>query len=960
MRPGSAFCGWLACAAWALVGVAPALAQESAPRSLPRVAIEQTGADRFEPDTAALPLAHAVRLAGVPGDPSLDARLAAAAAAKTPVWLALDAPAAVDRVEPWRSALRQLVGRHRDAIAIVEITVDGDPRIAAFAVRLAATEIRSAGEAIQVGLSAPAGMLPSIYTVDLAPYVDLLVVTGMDRRVGAVAHLAAVDPDARVAVRAGEAGAGERDAAARVLDTHLEAVTAGVAIVSWPASPALGPALRALGPIRHILEGAISSLDASATGLTLRLEGRDVTAATPHQLLFDNQTFATYLLYRGPASASPLEVSLTLPVEGTPVVYRLAEGTKAPAAGYTRDAGTSRVRTQVPLTGGPMLVDFNEGATAVFVERSDVSAARQLSVEEVIARHQQQQRTQDAIVETYIATARSQQHFRPTMTDPGYDVVTDNRYFVSADGVEWEETSFSVNGAKWGPDRPAFPLLQPEKVLSLPLQLRFGADYRYRLAGTERVGEYECFVVRFEPAEGGQSLYRGTVWIDRRTFARVKVSAVQTNLSAPVVSNEETLVYRPVTSLGNRPVFLLSELGARQIVLIAGRNILVEKRVAFDGFRVNDPSFESERAGARRSRHVMYRETDKGLRYYVKEGEERVVSERATRTARAMAMGVTLDPSYAFPLPILGINYLNFEFRGDPDTQLAVLFAGVLAAGNIQRPKIGGTPLDASVDFFAIAVPSSDRLFEASGEREAERLLTWPLTTGANLGWQFTPFQKLTAQYQFRFDGFAKDRTTSEAFATPPSTITNGFGGAYEYRRAGFSMVAHGTMYRRADWRDWGFGPDATSKPAYAKYGASLSRDFFFHVFHKIHLNAAWFGGRDLDRFSKYQFGMFDDTRIHGVPASGARFGELAMARGSYSLNIFEQYRLDLFLEQAWGRDRALDEAWQPITGLGAAVNMRAPWGTMLRVDAGKSLLPDRYKGIGSATLQVMILKPLR
>ena len=51
---------------------------------------------------------------------------------------------------------------------------------------------------------------------------------------------------------------------------------------------------------------------------------------------------------------------------------------------------------------------------------------------------------------------------------------------------------------------------------------------------------------------------------------------------------------------------------------------------------------------------------------------------------------------------------------------------------------------------------------------------------------------------------------------------------------------------------------------------------------------------------------------------------------------------------------------WQPITGIGAAINLRAPWNTMLRADVGKSLLPDRYRGIGSATLQVMILKPLR
>jgi hypothetical protein len=144
------------------------------------------------------------------------------------------------------------------------------------------------------------------------------------------------------------------------------------------------------------------------------------------------------------------------------------------------------------------------------------------------------------------------------------------------------------------------------------------------------------------------------------------------------------------------------------------------------------------------------------------------------------------------------------------------------------------------------------------------------------------------------------------------------------------------------------------------KYSASLSRDFYIGPFQKIHLNGAWFGGNDLDRFGKYQFGMFDDTRIHGVPASGVRFEEIGMARGSYSFNVFDQYRLDLFLEQAWGRDRSLDRAWQPITGIGAAVNVRALWGTILRVDGGKSFLPDRYKGVGSATLQVMFLKPMK
>ena len=96
------------------------------------------------------------------------------------------------------------------------------------------------------------------------------------------------------------------------------------------------------------------------------------------------------------------------------------------------------------------------------------------------------------------------------------------------------------------------------------------------------------------------------------------------------------------------------------------------------------------------------------------------------------------------------------------------------------------------------------------------------------------------------------------------------------------------------------------------------------------------------------------------MPSSGVRYGELAMARGSYSLNIFEQYRLDLFVDHAWGRDDPGRGAWQPISGFGVGVNVRAPWSTILRVDLGKSVLPARYGSLGSTTLQILLLKPLR
>lgn len=942
----------------------------------PRIAIgdEPEGAAvRLLDEAGALPVPLAVRvvLSTATLDPALDARLAAFEKRHTPVWLALPGPDAQEDVERWRAALRGLLERHGTLLTILEVTFDRQPaRLMSFVLQTAATEVRASHDAVRIALGGAAtadrARLEDIYTSQLAPYVDLLAVDeGTSRSEPAIGDwLHRVDPLAAIVVIAsGPGGAGD-DPARRVVDGVFQDLGTDVVMHAWRAADVTPAAVRVLGPLADLLAHDVSILDPEGVGLTLTRGTEDVTKSLRARLLFDDRTFSTYLVYWGEASSEPLRMSLVLPVEGVPGVHDLLGGAKGIAAGYTRDQTTGRVRAAAPLTGRPMVVDFNEGAAEVMAERSGVSAERPITIEEIIARHQQQQRAQDVLVANYIAHARMQQHFRPTVTDPGYDVMTENRYFVAGGDVEWEELSFSVNGSKWGADRPAFPLLQPEKVLSLPLQLRFDEGYRYRLAGSERIDQYDCYVVRFDPVRRDSALYQGTVWIDKKTFARVRVQAVQGGLPAPVVSNEETQLYTAVV-IGNRPVFLFSGLSARQILLIAGRNLLVEKTVAFTAFRVNDPDFDRERASARESERVMYRETDRGLRYYVKENGRRVVSERATNHAKAMAMGVTLDPSFAFPLPIFGINYLNFKF-GSPDTQLAILFGGVLAAGNIQRSKIGHTRLDASVDFFAIAAPGSDRLYEAGGEVEAERVLTWPLSTGFNLGWQATPFQKATFQYQSRFDAYVNDRTTAGNFVVPSSTMTQGFGGAWEYRRAGYSLLLNGTWFGRATWNAWGFrepgsaAPATTSPRTYVKYTAGLSRDFYISPFQKLHLNTAWFGGQDLDRFAKYQFGLFDDTRIHGVPASGVRYGELAMTRGSYSFNIFEQYRLDLFLDQAWGRDTPGRGQWQPISGFGIAVNLRAPWNTIFRADLGKSLLPDRYRSLGSTTLQILLLKPLR
>ena len=104
---------------------------------------------------------------------------------------------------------------------------------------------------------------------------------------------------------------------------------------------------------------------------------------------------------------------------------------------------------------------------------------------------------------------------------------------------------------------------------------------------------------------------------------------------------------------------------------------------------------------------------------------------------------------------------------------------------------------------------------------------------------------------------------------------------------------------------------------------------------------------------------LFDEVRMHGVPSAGIRFDELVLIRGSYSFNVLDIYRLDLFVDHARGRDPFDRMTWRPVTGTGVAVTFKAPWNTMLIADVGKSFLPDLYRGSGSVVLQVLLLKPL-
>jgi len=807
---------------------------------------------------------------------------------------------------------------------------------------------------------ADAAWLDALYDHDVAPYLDAIALVAdrpsariapiVDRRDAGAAIVIAGAPLGDSAATAAERFAARQGA---VLGTRVTGVT-------YAAEPrVVAAALPAVAFLRDLIDQPLETLDDASAGLSLvpaALPPLTVTEAPTHRLIFGLSTAATYFIYSG----APVELTITEATGSRPVIRDPVRLTRVPADTFSHDAARKRATIKISGSTWPLIVDWSAGDASTRVERSDVSSSVLPTVAEIIARNQQAQAAQDAVLHTVIANATMTQHFRASAAQLAFDVATENRFYTEGKQTEFEELSFRVNGLKYGVDRPAFPLLQAEKVLSLPLDLRLTSDYRYTLEGVADVDGRECFVLRFEPIVADQSLYKGTVWIDRQTYLRAKVHTIQTELTVPMLSSEETQHFARVGSVGGLDIWLLVDLVGQQNIMIAGTSLLLERQLSFRDVLLNPEDFDAQRQQARASNRIMYRDTDKGIRYLVLKDGLRVVDDRLTTSAKALLLGVNVDPSYDYPLPLGGLNYLDFQFLG-PDSQLAVLFAGVLALVDVQRPHLIGDKVDGNANLFAIAVPSSDRTYDESGERSGERVYTIPFTAGGTLGWRLTDRARLTANYEFRYDKyFAEPEVTAPEFQVPASTATNGVGLGLEWRKAGYAVAAHWTGYARAQWQSWGTGDDySPSDQQYTRHSLSLTKDIFTGI-HKFHLNAAYYGGLRLDRFSQYQFGFFDEHRIHGVPSSGVRFSDLAMFRASYGFNLFDQYRAEISFDQAYGRDPHISSAWQRITGVGVGFLLRGPYQTMIRGDVGKSFLPAHYAKPGSLTFQIQILKPLK
>ncbi|MCH9647515.1 MAG: hypothetical protein K0U98_04705 [Deltaproteobacteria bacterium] len=593
-------------------------------------------------------------------------------------------------------------------------------------------------------------------------------------------------------------------------------------------------------------------------------------------------------------------------------------------------------------------------------ERLTVADERQIPVEEILRRLQGFDDAQARRLQHYRALNTTHMRFQFGTGVQGLEATFEGDFFFrQGQGFDWAWQTFFVNGVRWrGKKLPEIPLVQPEKAAALPLEIHFSKEYSYRLRGTEVVDGRDCWIVDFNPNADplpGKTLHRGSVWVDREHFGRVRTRALQVGLEGEVLSNEETFYFSPVTPTGEPgpwtpdSFWLPTRVVGQQLLSVLNATTVVEKETLLTAIDINSDGFEEQRQAVLDSETTMVRDTDKGMRYLVKDKEsgERVVQEEFRKNRAFALAGVFWDESLDFPLPLAGIDYFSFDFKGT-GKQVNIFFAGVLLIGNIADPDVFGSKWDAGANLFAFAISSGNTVFRDGRESFAEEIDSRPASFSLFLGRPLGSYGKLDLTYSLRRTDFSTADETDDTFALPTDHFTHVAQMELKYNRSGFRFVAEGSHHMRSDWEAWGLPgtPERDSfnedTKEYDRWGAAIAKTWWLPKFQKVGVELEYKDGRNLDRFSKYEFGIFSDIRVHGYQQDRVRADRAWGAHLSYGFEVGELLRLQLVGDGIFATDAEAGLEDEFLGGIGLEGTFLGPWQTIVRMDLGAAVAgPD-------------------
>jgi len=776
-----------------------------------------------------------------------------------------------------------------------------------------------------------------------------------------------------VRVAAGEEGA----AAAALVEIERRGGRPGLLIEGLPPAPsssALGGARRVVivagRPPASIDDQfafqlktsltALRAVVADGTAIGLAADAASLSSLLTHEL----GSYVDFLVAsdQSPLSITGPELWRSVPVstslDGVLALSRTASATHwiwplpSDAAAAAALAGKlARVAALPPGTD-----PSNAAAADRFAQDVQVVASRSLSVEEIVARHQAQAARQSAVVRTLIANGTLTLSFEA----PGFPApvtISSEVTLFTADGVtEIEQREVRINGVAFrGSAVPRLPIIEPERVASPPLAIALTDVYRYASAGRDTVAGVVCYVIAFEPdparSDKASTLFRGHAWIAADSFAMVKVSATQTGLTGAIVASEQVDEFRQVQS----GVWLLTRSDVRQMYEGAAHRTPIHRVLALRGNELNAPDFHARRQLAYGSSSVMLRDTPQGYRYLKKSdgsSDAPSLAGRADRV-RTIAGGVILDPNISIPLPFAGFSYVDFNFLGT-GTQINAFFGGTYGQFAFSAPSLAGSRWQLGGRGFAIATPYNDRSFVLGREQYAENLEQRPAQVSAWLIRPLTPRVSLRFGYDLDYTHLAASDVTDPNFVVPADQVVHGARISLDVQRAGWNGSAWWNPARRSGWRAWGWPDSDDYQPSqhdFQRYGVSISRAHVFNARVVGRVEGAWMAGNDLDRFSRYAFGTFDN-RLRGYPSALIRYDRGGVVRTAVAYGISKLIRMDGFFDSAAVHDPGFGEGLRNYTGIGAAMEVPLPFGTLVAVEWGYGF--RGVNGDGSLGTQVV------
>ena len=634
----------------------------------------------------------------------------------------------------------------------------------------------------------------------------------------------------------------------------------------------------------------------------------------------------------------------------TPTVVDLATGEERYLYDTSRGANGLTVRLHEPDDAVLLRLERPSAEELdAFGQQIDVGAGREIPVEEILRRLQAFEDAQARRLDHFQASRSL--HLRFQAAQGAFEASYVGDFFYRRDhGFDWVWRDFYVGGVKWKSKKiPSVPLIQPEKVASLPAEIRLTKDYDYRLRGTATVDGRDCWVIDFRPLEPApsRSLYRGTVWVDREIHARVRTRATQVGLEGSVLAAEETRFYVPLDRSG-----LQSEWTAENFVLpvrITGQQTLsilsatlpVEVETEITDIRINGEAFDRSRDAALASDATMLRDTDDGLRY-LKKGEsgERYVETEFDSDRLFLVGGVFWDESVDYPLPLAGVNYLDLDFKGT-GAQVDVFFAGAFLAAGIADPQLFGSRWNGGVNLNGLFFKARDELFREGVVVPEEDVKRRTASADVFVGRPLARFLNFELTYGLRMEDFSRADDTAEDFIIPQDTLTNYFRGVVQYNRAGYRLRLSGGINRRSGWEFWGlpendeFHPDQKD---YQRWQARFGKTWWLPKFRRVRVFFEHLDGSNLDRFSGYDFGMFGDASVSGYQSGLVRAEKANGAHLLAGINYFEKIRFDLKADAVWASNTMTGLDNELLAGIGLEGTMTLPWQLIMNFEAGYAI----------------------